>query len=204
MNGAHRRALRLEYFTVAYNFVEAGLSLVFGALAGSVALIGFGLDSVVESLSAFVLIWRLRRYGQCSEEEEERVERRALRFVAITFFLLAAYVLYESLRKLILTEKPESSLPGVLIALASVAVMPLLARRKRLAGEAIGSAALIADSRETIACALLSVALLLGLGSNLLFGFWQADPIAGLLIVGFLAKEGWEIWEADSEGDEPG
>ncbi len=203
MDKLFRRGLLLEYFTVAYNFAEAAASVVFGALAGSIALVGFGLDSVVESLSAMVLIWRLRQHDRLCEEDEERIERRAMRFVAVTFFILGAYVLYESLKKLIGVERPEHSLPGIVIAILSIIVMPLLARSKRVAGEAIGSRALIADSKETLVCAVLSVALLLGLGANYLFGFWWADPVAGLLITIFLWREGWEGWhEAGEEGED--
>ncbi len=206
MERLYRRGLHLEYFTVAYNFAEAAASVVFGGLAGSIALVGFGLDSIVESLSGLVLIWRLRQHKNLSPAEEERVERRAMRFVAVTFFVLAAYVLFEALRKLILAEQPEHSLPGIIIATVSIIIMPLLAWRKRTTGEAIGSRALIADSKETVVCAVLSLALLIGLGANYLFGFWQADPIVGLLIVVFLLKEGWEGWReaGEEEGEEPG
>jgi len=202
MEGLYKRGLRLEYFTVGYNVLEAAASIVFGGLAGSIALVGFGLDSIVESLSGLVLIWRLGQHGSLSAAQEERLEKRAMRFVAVTFFVLGAYVLYESLRKLILIERPEHSLPGIVIAVASIIVMPLLAWRKRMTGEAIGSRALVADSKETLVCAVLSLALLIGLGANYLFGFWLADPIVGLLIVIFLAREGWEGWrEAGEEGE---
>lgn len=202
MEDKFEKGLRLEYFTVGYNALEAVASIVFGGLANSIALIGFGLDSIVESLSGLVLIWRLRQHGAISEEEEERVERRAMRFVAITFFVLGLYVLVESARKLIEQEAPEPSLPGILIAVASIIVMPVLARMKQSVGREINSRALIADSKETLACAYLSVALLLGLGANYLFGFWQADPIAGFVVVLFLFREGREAWEEASEGDE--
>lgn len=202
----YKRGLHLEYFTVGYNILEAAASIVFGGLAGSIALVGFGMDSIVESLSGLVLIWRLGKHAKLSAAQEELVEKRAMRFVAATFFILGAYVLYESLRKLILTERPEHSLPGIIIAVASIIVMPILAWRKRTTGEAIGSRALVADSKETLVCAVLSLALLIGLGANYLFGFWLADPIVGLLIVIFLAKEGWEGWReaGEEEGEEEG
>lgn len=195
MGDLHRQALRLEYFTVGYNAVEAAVAILFGAWAGSIALVGFGLDSVVESLSGGVLIWRLAKHGKISEAEEERVERKAMRLVAASFFLLAAYVLFESLKKLILHEAPEPSIPGIVLAVISLSVMPLLARRKLAVARAIGSRALAADARETIACAWLSAALLLGLGANALAGFWQADPIVGIAIVVFLVREGYESWQ---------
>jgi len=195
----YKKGLRLEYFTVGYNLLEAIVSILFGIIANSIALVGFGLDSIVESLSGLVLIWRLKQHGRISEETEERIEKRATRFVAITFFLLGAYILYESIEKLVASEAPEPSLPGIVIAVASLIVMPLLSWQKYKTGNQINSRALIADSRETLACAFLSVALLLGLGLNYLAGFWQADPIAGLIIVAFLFKEGWESWSESGE-----
>jgi len=195
----YKQGLFLEYFTVAYNLAEAGLSIFFGRIVGSIALIGFGLDSIVESLSGFVLIWRLRMHGKVSEEMEERVEKKAMKFVAATFFILGAYVGYHSIRKLVTGEAAEPSLPGILIALASIVIMPILTAQKLRVGRAIGSEALVADAKETLACAFLSVALLLGLGCNYFFGFWQADAIAGLVIVAFLFREGRESWREASE-----
>ncbi len=202
MDNLYKRGLFLEYFTVGYNFLEAAVSIVFGGLAGSIALVGFGLDSIVESLSGMVLIWRLGLHEKLTREQEEHIEKRAMRFVALTFFVLGAYVLYESLRKLILMERPEHSLAGIIIAMLSIVIMPLLAWRKRTTGEAIGSRALVADSKETLVCAVLSLALLLGLGANYLFGFWLADPIVGLFIVLFLLREGWEGWREAGEEEE--
>ena len=201
MEKLYKKGLRLEYFTVGYNIVEAAVSLVFGAIANSIALVGFGLDSVVESLSGFVLIWRLRQHGKISPEEEERVEKKAMRFVALTFFILGLYVLFQSLKKLIGKEIPDPSLPGIIIAIVSMIVMPVLTWQKYQTGKQINSRALVADSKETLACAFLSVALLLGLGCNYLFGFWQADPIVGLIIVAFLFREGLESWKEPHEED---
>jgi divalent metal cation (Fe/Co/Zn/Cd) transporter len=187
----YRRALHLSYFTIAYNVAECVLALVAGALAGSIALVGFGLDSLVESLSGGVMIWRFSRHEGMSPEEEERLERRAVKLVGYTFFILAAYVLYESLEKLIFQEAPAPSLLGILIALASIIVMPGLFALKYRTGKALGSASLMADSKQTLACAMLSVALLIGLGLNYWFGIWQADPGIGLVIVGLLVREGY-------------
>lgn len=195
----YRKGLYLEYFTVGYNILEAIASIVFGSIAGSIALIGFGLDSIVESLSGLVLVWRLSRHGKISVEAEERLERRATRFVAITFFILGMYILVQSVRKLILAEIPDPSLPGIMIAMASIIAMPILTWQKYKTGKQINSHALVADSKETLACAFLSVALLLGLSTNYLFGFWQADPIVGLIIVAFLFWEGWEGWKGANE-----
>ncbi len=162
-----------------------------GLLAGSIALVGFGLDSFVESLSGSVMIWRLRKHGKISEEEEEKVERKAVKLIAYSFFILGAYVLYESIEKLYIHEIPDPSLLGIIIALISIIVMPILFYLKFQTGKSMGSKSLIADSKETLACVFLSGALLVGLGLNYLYGFWRADPIVGLVIVVYLAKEGY-------------
>lgn len=195
----YKKGLYLEYFTVTYNIVEAALSILFGSLAKSIALVGFGLDSIVESLSGMILIWRLRQHGKISEEEEERIEKRAQKFVALTFFILGLYVLFQSVKKLIFKEIPDPSLPGIIIAVVSLIVMPVLSYQKHKTGKQIQSDALIADSKETLACSFLSLALLFGLGFNFLFRFWQADAIAGLIIVLFLIREGHEIWRESEE-----
>lgn len=187
----HRRALFLSYFTVGYNIAEGIVSLLAGFMAGSIALIGFGLDSFVESMSGGVMIWSLRKQGKISEEEVEMVEKKAVRFIAYTFFILGAYVLYESVEKLYVREIPDPSLFGIVIALVSLVVMPALFYSKYRLGKLMASRSLIADSKETLACMFLSGSLLLGLGLNYLYGFWQADPIVGLLVVVYLTKEGY-------------
>lgn len=197
MKELYRKALLLEYLTVGYNIGEGVVSVAAGVLAGSIALVGFGLDSAIESASGGVLIWRLTRHGKISEEEEERVEKRAVKLVGVSFFLLAAYVLFESLKKLYYAERPEPTLLGIAIAVASIIIMPLLARAKSRAAEGLGSRALRADSRQTFICSLLSVALLFGLGANYLFGLWWADPVAALVIVGFIVKEGIEAMRSE-------
>lgn len=199
MDKLYKKGLHLEYFTVGYNIIEAIASITFGSVANSVALVGFGFDSIVESLSGSVLIWRLTRHKKISEAEEERIEKKATRFVALTFFALGLYVLFQSAKKLILKEIPEPSLPGIIIAAVSMVVMPILALRKRQTGKQINSKALIADSKETLVCAFLSLALLLGLGLNYLVGFWQADPITGIIIVIFLFREGIEGWKDSND-----
>ncbi|MCF7886396.1 MAG: cation transporter [Candidatus Marinimicrobia bacterium] len=191
----YKKGLRLEYFTVSYNFIEAGVAILFGTIASSIALVGFGMDSIVETLSGFVLIWRLYQHENMTDSEEEKIEKRAMKFVAITFFVLGTYVLVQSVLKLISGTPPDPSLPGIILAFVSLIIMPFLAYQKVKVGKQINSRALVADAKETIACAFLSAALLLGLGLNYLFGLWQADPIVGLVIVFFLFREGLESWE---------
>jgi cation diffusion facilitator family transporter len=187
----HKKALLLSYFTVGYNVLEGIVSIIAGLLAGSVALVGFGLDSFAESLSGSVMIWRFRKHGQMTEEEEERVELKAIRLIAYTFFILGFYVLYESVKKLCFHEIPYPSLLGIIIAIVSIIVMPVLFYIKYQTGKSINSRSLMADSKQTLACVFLSVALLIGLGTNYLYGLWWADPIVGLIIVIFLIKEGY-------------
>lgn len=188
-----QRALRLEWFTVSWNVLEAVVAIVAGVLAGSIALVGFGLDSVIETASAVILLWRLKQTG----EAEEHAERRAVRMVGISFFVLAGYVAWEAVSALLQKEAPQASLPGMILAAASLIVMPLLARSKRRLATEMGSKALAADSQETLACAYLSATLLVGLLANAFFGWWWADPVAALGIVVFLIREGWEAFEED-------
>lgn len=195
----YKKGLWLEYFTVAYNVLEAILSLTFGSLSNSIALVGFGLDSIVESLSGLVLIWRLKQHRHLDPETEEKIERQATKLVAISFAILGVYVLFESVKKLLSSDISPPSLVGILIAIASLIIMPILAWQKHQTGRAIDSKALIADAKETLVCSWLSLALLVGLSCNYLFGFWQADPLVGLIIVLFLFKEGWETWSEAHE-----
>jgi len=188
-----QKALRLEWFLIVYNIFEAAASLAFGILAGSIALVGFGLDSVIEVSSAFVLVWRLS--APIDSEEVEKRERKALFFVGVTFLLLACYVGFESISKLINQEAPKESIAGIVIAILSLLIMPLLGLAKRKIARQIGSRALEADAMETMICAYLSVILLAGLCLNLFFGWWWADPVAGLFMVSFILKEGFETVE---------
>jgi divalent metal cation (Fe/Co/Zn/Cd) transporter len=202
MDKLYKKGLFLEYFTIGYNFIEAIISITFGSMANSIALVGFGLDSIIESLSGLVLIWRLRQHQKITEEEEERVEKKAMKFIAITFIVLAIYVLFQSVKKLVFQEIPNPSLPGIIIAIVSIIVMPMLTLQKYRIGKKIKSKALIADSKETLACFFLSLALLLGLGLNYLMDFWQADPIVGIIIVVFLLREGVASWKESNEKKE--
>ncbi|MDD2777738.1 MAG: cation transporter [Methanocellales archaeon] len=199
MNSQYKKALRLEYFTVVYNIIEAIASITFGSIANSIALVGFGLDSIVESLSGFVLIWRLQKHNKLTPEEEERIEKRATIFVGITFLVLAAYVLFESIKKIVTKEIPDPSLAGIIIALMSIVIMPILGLKKRKMGIQLNLKSLIADSKETFVCSTLSVALLLGLAGRYFFNFWYADPIVGLIIVVYLVREGKELLMEDEE-----
>ncbi len=188
--GQRRRALRLSYFTVAYNIFEGLFSVFFGLLAGSIALVSFGMDSFIESLSGGVMIWRFRPHSSTTREREEHLEHTASRLVAASLLVLAAYVVYESANKLRLGDEPDPSIPGMAITIISLTVMPLLFVEKRRTSTAVRSRSLLADARQTLACMMLSVAVLLGLSMNFLFGLWQADPAAGLVIAAFLAREG--------------
>lgn len=185
-----KRAFILSVFTVAYNIMEGIVSIFAGVISNSIALKGFGIDSFVESISGAVMIWRFRKYDRITKDEEERVEKIAGRLVAVSFFILSAYIIYESISKLVFSEAAEPSLLGLIIIIASIIVMPVLFFLKNRTGKAIGSKSLIADSKETLACLFLSVAVLLGIVLNYLFDFWQADPIAGLLIAAYLIVEG--------------
>lgn len=186
-----RRALNLAYFTVAWNVVEGVIAIWAALNAGSDALLGFGLDSAVESISGLVLIWRLHVERRDAERAEE-VEGRALRLIGITFFLLAAYLTYESITTLVNSERPDASIVGIALTVLSLIVMPPLARRKEQVGEEMDSMAVLADAAETWACFYLSIVVLAGLLLNVLFGWWWADPLAALGVVAFLIKEGRE------------
>lgn len=190
-SGLYKRALYLSYFTVGYNFLEGIVSIFAGLLAGSIALVGFGLDSFVESLSGGVMIWRFSKHGTVSEEEEARLEAKATRLVAFAFFILGAYVLYESSKKLYFQEIPEPSILGIIIAIISIIVMPILFYMKYKTAKMIESRSLLGDSKQTLACVFLSIALLVGLGLNYLYGLWWADPLVGFIIVVFLIREGY-------------
>ena len=193
-----RRALRLAAFTVGYNLVEGAVAISAGAVAGSGALVSFGLDSAVESLSATVLIWRLL-VERSDPERAEHVEHRALRLIGVTFFLLAAYVGYEAVTSLLAADEPESAPVGIVLTALSLAVMPVLAWRKRLVGTDMNSRAVLADAAETRACVYLSGVVLVGLVLNTLFGWWWADPVAALGVVVFLVREGLDSFEGDDD-----
>lgn len=180
-------ARKLEYLTIGWNFIEAGVAIGAGVIAGSIALIGFGVDTLIEILSSFILLWRL-----LSTHHDEQRERIALKLVGVSFLLLAAYVAYEAVSSLVLKEPPQASLVGIVLAILALFVMPLLARAKRRAAGRLNSAALSADSRQSSICAYLSAILLGGLTLNAAFHWWWADPVAALVMVPIIVKEGFE------------
>ena len=194
-----QRGIRLEYLTVGWNVLEGAIAIVAGSIAGSVALVGFGLDSAIESSSGAVLLWRL--HAERNGENIERLEKTALKLVGIGFLLLAAYVAFDSISTLLLREASRRSVVGIALSLASLLVMPLLARAKRRTASDLNSAALHADSRQTSICAYLSAILLGGLLLNAVAGWWWADPVAALVMVPIIAQEGREALKGDTCAD---
>ena len=192
----YRKALLLSIFTVSYNIVEGIVSLFFGNQANSIALFGFGLDSFTEAFSGSVMIWRFSMFHKISEEKEALIERRALNSVGISFLLLAFYVFYDSCHKLYFKEAPDATLIGIIIAVLSIIIMPILFRAKKKVAQALHSHSFEADSKQTLICSMLSVSLLVGLGLNYLFGLWWMDPLAGLVFVVILLREGYETLQS--------
>lgn len=186
-------AFWLLILTLLYNVIEAGISIGVGHIMGSIALVGFGLDSLIEISASGLMIWRLAVELKGSTPEViERTEYTVHRFVGWTFFALAAYIAYESITALIGREAPQESWVGIVIAALSLVIMPLLAWGKLEAAKHLNSSALRSEAKETIACSILSLILLIGLGANALWGWWWADPLAGLLMIPWLIKEGME------------
>ena len=195
------RALWLERLTIVWNVAEAVIAIGAGWLAGSIALVGFGLDSIIETIAALALYRRLRaEQAGATEEEAEAHERRALWIVGVTFFLLSGYIVFEAASTLWTKEPPEVSRVGIILAAVSLAVMPALAIAKHRAGQALDSRALVADAKETFVCSYLSLTLLAGLGLNALFGWWWADPVAALAMLPPVIREGWEALTEAREG----
>jgi divalent metal cation (Fe/Co/Zn/Cd) transporter len=185
-----RRGKQLEYFTIAWNSLEGLVALVAGALAGSISLVGFGIDSLIEVTSGGVLLWRMSI--DADVQKRERREKLSLRIVGVCFLALAAYVGYESISDLAGRKTPEHSIPGIILACVSLVVMPLLSRAKKKVGNDLGSAAMHADAKQTDFCVYLSAILLLGLVLNAALGWWWADPVSALIMVPLIAKEGVE------------
>jgi divalent metal cation (Fe/Co/Zn/Cd) transporter len=192
-----RRAKLLAGTSVAYNVIEAIIAITAGLVAGSVALVGFGLDSIVEVSSGLIILW------QFSHRLPETREKQALKLMAVSFFALAGYVTFESVRALLTGHDPDPSTVGIVLAAVSLAVMPFLSWAQRRTGKALGSNAVVADSTQTLLCTYLSAVLLVGLVLNATLGWSWADPIAGLVIAVVAAREGLEAWRGENCGCAP-
>ena len=187
-----RRAQLLAGASVAYNAVEAVVAIGAGAVASSIALIGFGLDSIVEMSSGLIILWQFRH------RMPETRERRALRLIAISFFMLAGYVTFESIRALIGGEAAAPSTVGIVVAALSLIVMPALSWAQRRTGRELGSTTVVADSKQTLLCTYLSGVLLVGLVVNSVLGWWWADPAVGLVVATLAVREGLAAWRGES------
>jgi divalent metal cation (Fe/Co/Zn/Cd) transporter len=192
--GLVRRGIALEVFTLSWMTVEAAVAVAAGIAAGSVALMAFGIDSVIEFVAALVVLqtFRAEQAGRT-----DRSEKEALRVIGLSFFLLAAYIIADAAYTLIAANKPESSVAGIAVSAAALVVMPLLGLLKRRTGSALGSQMLVADAAESLFCAYLSATVLVGLVLNVAFGSWWADPVAALAVVPLVIKEGLEALESD-------
>jgi len=189
-----RRAKLLAWGGNGWHFIEFAIAVGAGLAASSIALVSFGIDSLIEALAGFVIVWLFaaRRSGSA------HAERRAQQLVAASYAILVAYVLIESSRTLLGGQRPDTSWIGIGLAAFTAPTMPLLARAKRRVGMRLGSSATVSEAAQNQICAYLSIALLVGLGANALFGLWWADPAAALVIAAVAAKEGWESWKGDS------
>jgi divalent metal cation (Fe/Co/Zn/Cd) transporter len=199
--GLHQRAVRLEQFSIAWMLIEAGVAVTAGTIAGSLALTSFGFDSVIELVSAILVLGRLRAElsgGRASD----RAERRVLRVIAVTFFVLAAYVVVASVIDLAARSHPERSPVGIGLTVSSLLVMPLLGWRKRRVGSALRNRLVLADAAETMLCATLAATTLLGLALFSAFGWWWADPVAALAVAYFAVREGREAWRGELACDD--
>ena len=185
-----QRGKRLEYFTIGWNSLEGLIAVIAGALAGSISLLGFGVDSFIEVISGTTLLWRMSIDRDLPKREHS--EKIALRVVGLCFLGLAIYIAYESVSDLLSKRAPEHSIPGIILACVSLVVMPILSRAKRAVGRTMGSAAMHADAKQTEFCMYLSAILLGGLLLNALWGLWWADPAAALIMTPIIAKEGVE------------
>jgi divalent metal cation (Fe/Co/Zn/Cd) transporter len=199
--GLHRRAVRLEQFSIGWMLIEAGVAATAGIIAGSLALTSFGFDSVIELVSATLVLGRLRA-ELSGGRANEVAERRVLRIIAVTFFILAAYVLIGSAIDLAAQAHPERSPAGIGLTVASLLVMPLLGWRKRHVGSALRNPLVLADAAETILCATLAATTLLGLALFAAFGWWWADPVAALAVAWFAVREGREAWHGELACDD--
>ena len=189
-----RRAKQLAWLGVGWHGVEAAIAIGAGLVAGSIALLGFGADSLIESFAGFILLWSYAASRATSEE----AERRAQRLIALSFYVIAAYVGFEAVGNLLTGERPEASWVGIGLAAFTLVIMPPLAIVKGRIGEKLGSSATKSEGQQNMLCAYLSAALLIGLGANALFGLWWADPLTAFVIAGVAVKEGRESWRGES------
>lgn len=196
---AVRKARLLNWFTIGWNSIEGVVAVTAGVVAGSAGLVGFGIDSGIEVSAALILMWRLRRerLDGCRQDDDSRAQR----LIAVSFAALAIYVGFEASRDLIQGSEPSPSVVGVAIAAASLIVMPFIARAKRRLAPTLGSRAAAAEATQTDVCTALSASLLAGLGANLLFGWWWADPVSAMVIAGIAAYVAYQTWTADSLED---
>ena len=189
-----RRAKQLAWLGVGWHGIEAAIAVGAGLIAGSIALVGFGADSLIESFAGFILLWRFAASRITSED----AERRAQKLIAVSFYVIAAYVGFEAVRSLLVGDRPEASWVGIGLAAVTLVTMPPLAIAKGRIGEKLGSSATKSEGQQNMLCAYLSAALLVGLSANALFGLWWADPVTALVIAGVAVKEGRESWRGDS------
>jgi divalent metal cation (Fe/Co/Zn/Cd) transporter len=189
-----RRAKMLAWAGIGWHGIEAAVAIGAGIVAGSIALVGFGADSLIESVAGLILIWRFAASRVASED----AERRAQKLIAISFYVIAAYVGFEAVRSLILGDRPEASWAGIGLSAVTLLTMPPLAIAKGRIGEKLGSSATKSEGQQNMLCAYLSAALLVGLGANALFGLWWADPVTALVIAGVAMTEGRESWRGES------
>lgn len=202
-NRVRRYALALSLFTVVYNLVEAGIAIAGANWSHSLTLFGFGLDSLLESSSGCIMIWRFWKDHSVNDLAVfEKFEQRATHLIAYTFFLLGSYILIDASLALYWKKTPEVSLTGIILAIASLIVMPILFHLKYQLGKQIESRSLIADSKETLACVMLSAAMLLGLGAYALWEIWWIDSVTAIVISGFLLHEGYEMLEGECGASE--
>ena len=201
--GLRRRALWLVWIGELWNIVEAGVALWSAKTAGSVALLAYGLDSLIELFAGGVLIWHLSREWQGQEHEEAR-EKKALKLVGITFFVLSGYIAFQAIATLVgWFAEPRESLVGIILVIASAVVMTAIFFPKLSLSKKLGSRALRGEAIESLVCDLQDLTLLVGLGANTLWGWWWADPVAALTLIPWLLKEGWEsIFEHEEAGEE--
>jgi divalent metal cation (Fe/Co/Zn/Cd) transporter len=190
-----QRARLLAWAGIGWHFVEFAIAVAAGIAASSIALVAFGIDSLIESLAGFVVVWRFAE----RRTDPHAAERQAQKLIAASFFVLAAYVSFEAVRTLAGGDRPEVSIVGLVLAAVSVPVMVVLARAKRRVGLDLDSGATVSESVQNLLCSYLSVAVLLGLGANAAFGWWWADPVAALVIAAIALREGFEGWRAESQ-----